>query len=233
MRIVKLLGILSCVSMALPPIVSAQNWRTPNPNQPNGYRATSAATHFSGSYKVPSQPSNGYHASEARSHAGMNCYTPPSSSSNENSRSSRWGGSRWGNESAGGSQSYGGRFGGERGMFGRNNNSQSQEWGEFYNRRFSDNSAGNNYANENSAQNNYAFQSGEQNNYFGSNQNGISPMQAVGVIAGIGAVRRFMQVDRGEGAGTTGGVIGGFERNVDGGLSGDRPGGFDKIYAPE
>ncbi|MBC8000616.1 MAG: hypothetical protein IAF58_21890 [Leptolyngbya sp.] len=231
MRIAKLLSIMSCTSLALIPSAGAQNWRTPNPNQPNGYRATSAATHFSGSYKVPSQPSNGYHASEARSHAGMSCYTPPSSTG-ENSRSSRWGGSRWGNEGAGENQSNGGRFGGERGMFGRNNNSQSQEWGEFYNRRFSDNNRNNNYVN-NSSQSNYAFQSGNQNNFYGSNQNRTTAMQAVGVIAGIGAVRRFMQDDRSGASGASGGAIGGFERNVDGGLSGDRPGGFDKIYAPE
>lgn len=226
MRIVKHLSILSILLVVSPPVF-AQNWRTPNPNQPNGYRATCAATHFSGSYKEPSQPSNGYRASEARSHAGMSCYTPPSSSG-ENSRSSRWGGgsesrwsggaSRWGSGNSRWGNDSGENNDGQRGMFARDNGAHSQEWGEFYNRRF----AGNNYNNGND----YGG-----NNYYASNQSGITPMQAMGVVAGIGAVRRFMQNDAG--GARAGGTIGGFERNVDGGLSGDRPGGFDKIYAPE
>ncbi len=134
----------------------AQNWRTPNPNQPNGYRATSAAYHYSGSYKEPAQPSNGYRASEARSHVGMNSFAPPSSAEKS---SGRWGGSSGGR--FGGSEgsrfggSEGSRFGGSEGSrFGGSENrrwgdatgssfqtggnfqNRPEEWNEFYKRRF-------------------------------------------------------------------------------------------------
>lgn len=144
----------------------AQNWRTPNPNQPNGYRATEASYHFHGSYKEPSQPSNGYRASEARSHVGMNSFAPPSTS--EKSGGGRWGenggsrfsggeGSRWGGKESGGAHWGGseGRFGeGESSRFGGSENrrwgnatgssfqtgggmqNRQEEWNEFYKRRF-------------------------------------------------------------------------------------------------
>ncbi len=51
-------------------VVSAQNWRQPNPDQPNGYRASEADSHYHGKYHEPAQPLNGYRASEGRSHYG-------------------------------------------------------------------------------------------------------------------------------------------------------------------
>jgi len=54
----------------------AQNWRTPNPDQPNGYRATEFADKYHGNYHMPAQPQNGYHASEARSHYGGSRFEP-------------------------------------------------------------------------------------------------------------------------------------------------------------
>ena len=202
---------------------SAQNWRTPNPNQPNGYRATSAAYHYSGSYKEPAQPSNGYHASEARSKAGMSCFTPPSSS--EKSSGGRWGGGesgrseggRWGGSESGRfGGSEGGRwdgnesgYGGEARRWGNATGSSFQnagpgqnrqeEWNEFYKRRFE--------ATEHGGYNNqmpYAQQqqqyAGAQGAPLGGNFGGYSApgesfgsAQAMRAAVGASAVRRMLR----------------------------------------
>jgi hypothetical protein len=57
---------------------SAQNWRQPNPDQPNGYHASEAQSHYHGKYHEPAQPLNGYHSSEARSHYGGSKFEPSS-----------------------------------------------------------------------------------------------------------------------------------------------------------
>lgn len=58
--------------------IHAQDWRQPNADQPNGYRASEAASHYHGRYHMPAQPLNGYHASEARSHYGGSRFEPSS-----------------------------------------------------------------------------------------------------------------------------------------------------------
>lgn len=58
--------------------VSAQNWRPDNPDQPNGYHASEAASHYHGNLHLPAQQQNGYHASEARSHYGGSKFEPSS-----------------------------------------------------------------------------------------------------------------------------------------------------------
>lgn len=57
---------------------SAQNWRPDNPDQPNGYRASEASSHYHGNLHMPAQQQNGYRASEARSHYGGDKYEPSS-----------------------------------------------------------------------------------------------------------------------------------------------------------
>jgi hypothetical protein len=47
-----------------------QNWRQENPDRPNGYRASEAASHYHGNLHMPANQLNGYRASEARSHYG-------------------------------------------------------------------------------------------------------------------------------------------------------------------
>ena len=56
----------------------AQNWRGTNPDQPNGYHASEAASHYHGNNFLPAQQQNGYRASEARSHYGGSRYEPSS-----------------------------------------------------------------------------------------------------------------------------------------------------------
>lgn len=55
---------------------SAQDWRQPNSNQPNGYHASEFNSHYHGNLHAPAQPLNGYHASEARSHYGGSRFEP-------------------------------------------------------------------------------------------------------------------------------------------------------------
>jgi len=64
--------------------VSAQNWRPDNPDQPNGYHASEAASHYHGDLHLPAQQQNGYHASEFRSHYGGERYEPSSGWHDEN-----------------------------------------------------------------------------------------------------------------------------------------------------
>ncbi len=71
--------VAACIQSA-----SAQNWRPPNPNQPNGYRASEAASHSHGDAHLPAQEQNGYHASEARSHYGGQRDEPASGWNYEN-----------------------------------------------------------------------------------------------------------------------------------------------------
>ncbi len=73
----------------------AQNWRPPNPDQPNGYHASEAASHYHGDLHLPAQPQNGYHASEARSHYGGSRCEPASGWSSNS-------GGRWGESNSGG-----------------------------------------------------------------------------------------------------------------------------------
>ena len=96
---------------------TAQNYRGSNPDQPNGYHASEAGSHYEGDAHMPANQQNGYRASEARSHYGGSKYEP-SSGWNRNSQgrnegpgsafrsqgegsSGRWGGgssSSWGGE---------------------------------------------------------------------------------------------------------------------------------------
>ncbi|MBS1955149.1 MAG: hypothetical protein JST89_13255 [Cyanobacteria bacterium SZAS-4] len=64
--------------------VSAQNWRPDNPDQPNGYHASEAASHYHGNLHMPAQQQNGYRASEARSHYGGERCEPSSGWNYEN-----------------------------------------------------------------------------------------------------------------------------------------------------
>lgn len=65
------IALAACMQSAL-----AQNWRAPNPDQPNGYRATEFDNRYHGDLHAPAQPLNGYRASEARSHYGGERYEP-------------------------------------------------------------------------------------------------------------------------------------------------------------
>ncbi len=231
---------VSCTS------VFAQNWRTPNPNQPNGYRATSAAYHYSGSYKEPAQPSNGYRASEARSHVGMNSFAPPTSS--EKSGGGRWGesrggggGGRWGGSEGGGwGGSEGGRFGGsEGGRFGGGEDrrwgnatgssfqsggqmpNRQEEWNEFYKRRFeATEQGGYNNAVQGNPQQQFAYGQGAAigANFGGYSQPGQSfdSTQAMRAAIGASAVRRMLR----------NGDDGNFNR-----VYSSNSGGFNRIYA--
>lgn len=189
-------------------VAQAQNWRTPNPNQPNGYRATEAAYHFHGSYKEPSSASNGYRATEARSRAGMSCFAPPSSS--QDNQGSRWGGAeerRWGNVA-------GSNFQNAPAMENR-----QEEWNEFYKRRFEATEQGGfngtqQYASEQSAGGSIGTKfdgCGRPGASFGS-------AQAMRAVVGASAVRRML-------------------RSGDGGsfnsLYNSNSGGFYRIYASE
>ena len=201
----------------------AQNWRTPNPNQPNGYRATEAAYHFHGSYKEPSSPSNGYRATEARSRAGMNCFAPPSSP--EKSEGGRWGGSenrRWGNAT-------GSSFQNAAVMQNR-----QEEWNEFYKRRFEATEQGgyNNamqaeqpraeqrFADPQQFTNTYPAATAIGNNFNGYAQPGESfgSAQAMRAAVGASAVRRMLR----------NGDEGSFNR-----VYNSNSGGFNRIYASE
>lgn len=64
--------------------VSAQNWREENPDQPNGYHASEAASHYHGNLHMPAQQQNGYRASEARSHYGGERFEPSSGWNHDN-----------------------------------------------------------------------------------------------------------------------------------------------------
>jgi hypothetical protein len=78
--------------------VQAQNWRQENPDAPNGYRASEAASHYHGNVHLPAQEQNGYRASEARSHYGggrFETQTEPTSARDD----------RWSNDNT--SQRYG------------------------------------------------------------------------------------------------------------------------------
>jgi hypothetical protein len=197
----------------------AQNWRTPNPNQPNGYRASMAAYHYKGSYKESAQPENGYRATEARSKVGMNCFAPPSSSERSEGGGGRWGsgGGRWsGGESnrwgADGNSRFAGerwgetgsdRWGSAEGRSGTYEGSyyqnapamqnRNEEWNEFYKRRFEATEYGNN-AQSNTQQ----FASG-QAAPLGGNISGYSPgesfgaQQAMRMAVGASAVRRMLR----------------------------------------
>lgn len=83
---------------------SADNWRDENPNQPNGYAASTFRYHH-GTPGGDDGPANGYRASSFRSSHGLEGYMPPDKES-----SGRWGGGgeseRWGES---------GRFGGSGG----------------------------------------------------------------------------------------------------------------------
>lgn len=197
----------------------AQNWRTPNPNQSNGYRASMAAYHYKGSYKESAQPENGYRATEARSKVGMNCFAPPSSSERSEGESGRWGsgsgrwsgaeGNRWG---GGGSSRFAserwgetandrwgaaeGRSGNSEGSYYQNGpamQNRNEEWNEFYKRRFEATEYGNN-AQSNTQQ----FGSG-QGASLGTNLSGYSPgesfgaQQAMRMAVGASAVRRMLR----------------------------------------
>ena len=72
----------------------ADNWRDENPNQPNGYAASTFRYHH-GTPGGDDGPANGYRASSFRSRHGLEGYMPPEESSG------RWGGesSRWGGQS--------------------------------------------------------------------------------------------------------------------------------------
>ena len=190
------------------PDALAQNWRTPNPNQPNGYRATEAAYHYHGSYKEPSSPSDGYRASEARSHAGLNCFAPPSSSSK--SEGGRWGSSEGGRFGGGESSRFGGgggrfgsaeggRFGdaaggrfagGESGRFGSGEmQNRQEEWNEFYKRRFEATeqrgyNVGNNggYSGVSTAGNNSGYNGGNNGGYNAGYSGGMAEQQQVAPV---------------------------------------------------
>ncbi len=117
-------AILSCTA------VSAQNYRPPNPDQPNGYHASEADSHYHGNAHLPAQAQNGYHASEARSHSGAG---RSEASQGYGERGSSWGGRSGGNQEQG---RWGGRYGGdqEQGRWG-NRYGASQEqgrWGSSY-----------------------------------------------------------------------------------------------------
>ncbi len=100
---------LSCLAL-IGSSVSAQNWRPENPDQPNGYHASEASSHYHGNLHMPAQPQNGYHASEARSHYGGSKFEPsngwnydsnsgPGSAFNNNSSSGGGFGSAYSNAS--------------------------------------------------------------------------------------------------------------------------------------
>lgn len=203
----------------------AQNWRTPNPNQPNGYRATEAAYHFHGSYKEPSSPSNGYRATEARSRAGMNCFAPPSSS--ERSEGGRWGASgegRWG----GSENRRWGNTAGSSFQRGSAMQDRQEEWNEFYKRRFEATEQGG-YNNSMQAEqrfgNDQQYANAQGTAAVGANFNGYAQpgesfgsARAMSAIVGASAVRRML-------------------RNGDGGsfnrIYNSSGGGFNRIYASE
>jgi len=208
----------------------AQNWRTPNPNQPNGYRATEAAYHFHGSYKEPSSPSNGYRATEARSRAGMSCFAPPSSS--EKSEGGRWAGNegRWG-----GSESR--RWGNATGssfQSGAAMQNRQEEWNEFYKRRFEATEQGgyNNamqaeqpraeqrFANAQQFTNTYPEATAVGTSFNGYAQPGESfgSAQAMRAAVGASAVRRMLR----------NGGDGSFNR-----VYNSNSGGFNRIYASD
>ena len=212
--------------MLLCPQASAQNWRTPNPNQPNGYRATEAAYHFHGSYKEPAQQSNGYRATEARSKFGMSSFAPPTSSTS----GGRWGNSesgRWGSSESGRWGETGGRFGDRGGRFGgfqndAQNQGRSEEWNEFYKRRFEATEQGgynNNAAQGQNVQQEYANGQGSAlgGNFYGGAQPGQSfgSERAMRAVIGASSVRQML-------------------RNGDGGnfnrVYGSNEGGFNRIY---
>lgn len=124
---------------------TAQNYRPANPDQPNGYHASEAASHYHGNAHLPAQQQNGYHASEARSHYGGSHDESSggwgSSSRSDSERGGRWGsssssdggwgsrwssdnqssapGSRWSNQNQ--SSGWGGRW---------SNQNQSSGWGQ-------------------------------------------------------------------------------------------------------
>ncbi|MBZ0189895.1 MAG: hypothetical protein K8F91_26855 [Candidatus Obscuribacterales bacterium] len=75
-----LFGFLDCGS------AMADNWRDENPNQPNGYAASTFRYHH-GTPGGDDGPANGYRATSIRSHNGLEGYMPPSDES-----SGRWGG---------------------------------------------------------------------------------------------------------------------------------------------
>ncbi|CAN5666791.1 hypothetical protein BH10CYA1_BH10CYA1_41700 [soil metagenome] len=102
---------LSCLA------ASAQNWRTDNPDQPNGYHASEAASHYHGNYNLPAQQQNGYRASEARSHYGGSRFQSSDGWGSSSSSDSGWG-SRWNNQNQ--SSRPGSRW---------NNQNQSSGWG--------------------------------------------------------------------------------------------------------
>lgn len=117
---------IACVMVALvmsSSVALAQNWRQPNPDQPNGYRASEAASHYHGDLHMPAQPQNGYRASEARSHYGGS-RMEPSSGWGSSESTGRWGESnsesRWGGGSEQ-SSGWGSRWGGS---------DQSSGWGQ-------------------------------------------------------------------------------------------------------
>ncbi len=238
-------------SVVLCPHASAQNWRTPNPNQPNGYRATEAAYHYHGSYKEPAQQSNGYRATEARSKFGMSSFAPPTSSTS-GSRCGRGEGGRWGSggerSNGNGSERWGGaggrfgdsagrfsgsgqRFGEAEGRFGNfsgggfqndaREQGRSEEWNDFYKRRFETTEQGG-YNNAGQAQNVQQQYANGQGSALGGNFGGYSQPgqsfgseQAMRAVIGASAVRQML-------------------RNGDGGnfnrVYGSNEGGFNRVY---
>lgn len=150
----------------------AQNWRTPNPNQPNGYRASMASYHYHGSYKEPAQQANGYRATEARSKVGMNCFAPPSTS--ESGGGGRWssGNSRWGGETSGFAGGNREQWGANEGQWGSSERAgfqnaqalqnRNEEWNEFYKRRFEATEYGGNNPGDRQASNAPQFVSPQQ-----------------------------------------------------------------------
>jgi hypothetical protein len=110
---------------------AAQNYRGSNPDQPNGYHASEAGSHYEGDAHMPANQQNGYRASEARSHYGGSKYEP-SSGWNRNSQGRNEGpgsafrsqgdSGRWGESSSGRWGGSSGGWGGES-RFGSNYNS--------------------------------------------------------------------------------------------------------------
>lgn len=199
----------------------AQNWRTPNPNAPNGYRASMASYHYHGSYKEPAQQQNGYRASEARSKAGMSCFTPPSptESSSERGGGGRFGGSegRWGSSE--------GRWGSENqtaslfaNRFQNSGSAQGHpgEWNDFYRRRFEQTERGSAYAPENS-QVSWGGSQGQNNSEYSPQSENIGRNQAYRAALATYAARRALQNSAG----------GTFNRTY-----GSNEGGFNRIYQP-
>ncbi len=117
-------AILSCTA------VLAQNYRPPNPDQPNGYHASEAASHYHGNDHLPAQPQNGYHASEARSHSGAG---RSEASQGYGERGASWGGRSGGNQEQG---RWGSRYGGnqEQGRWGNRYGANQEQggWGSRY-----------------------------------------------------------------------------------------------------